>query len=213
MIYYLSNIIIGCDTQSMIETNKRRVPADKEFMENKGVYDLLYGLIQIESNWNDQELHRFIYKNKIKKSKWAKLCGVSRPTLNKVIDNLVNNGYLIDCGVYYQIPDKGEYYQLIPIETLKFLVNTSSNNTIKVFVILASLYKAYGNDAYFTQRSLLKTIGYSATYGANHKLIKNILTNLENNGFIKTYEEDLDGVCIKRISYFNPEPDEIKDTK
>ena len=197
----------------MKEENRRRVPADKDCMEKKGVYDLLYGLIQIESNWNNQELHRFIYKNKIKKSKWAKMCGISRPTLNKVIDNFINNGYLVDCGLYYQIPDKGEYYQLIPLETLKFLVNTSSNNTIKVFVILASLYKTYGSNAYFTQNNLLKSIGYNCKYGANHKLIKDILTNLSNNGFIKFYDEDIDGSCVKRIAEFNPEPDKIKDTK
>lgn len=194
----------------MKEENNRRMPADKCFMEKRDVFDILYGLIQIESNWSKGDNHRYIKKYKIKKTKWAKMCGVSRPTFNKVFNKLIEYGYLVDCDEYYKVPNIGDYYLLVPLETLKFLVNTSNSNTIKVFIKLSSLYRSYGNDAYFTQNSLLKSIGYNSTSGSNHKLIRDILKNLENNGFVKLYDDEQDGINVKKMLYFNLLPDKIK---
>ena len=93
----------------MLNINNRRIPMEEEFMKDKMISDLLYSMLQSYSNWNKEESHRYIPKKIIKKSKWAKALGISRPTLDKRIGKLLEKEYLIDKEDYYILPNKGEY--------------------------------------------------------------------------------------------------------
>ena len=132
----------------MLNINNRRIPMEEEFMKDKMISDLLYSMLQSYSNWNKEENHRYIPKKIIKKSKWAKALGISRPTLDKRIGKLLEKEYLIDKEDYYILPNKGEYYFLVPVETLNYLINTANHNVIKIYCHLGLLYKFYGDKAY-----------------------------------------------------------------
>lgn len=183
------------------------------FISNKEVLDLLYGLIQLESNRTPGQEYRYIKKSKIKKTKWAKICGVSRPTLDKAIKKLVADGYLVefdDNKDFYCIPNKSEYYVLVPIETLRFLVNGCSQNTIKIFMKIYLLWNSYGTCAYFTKTKLISDLGLNPKWKGNFMMINDILKNLENNGFVK-YAGQKNGInCRYFITEFNVCPDKIK---
>lgn len=196
-----------------MEKNQRRIPADTMFVSNKEVVDLLYGLIQLESSRTPGESHRYIRKKNIKKTKWSKICGVSRPTLDKALRKLINDGYLVESGdenEFYKIPDMADYYVLVPIETLSFLVNSCGLNTIKVFMRLNVLWKNYGTCAYFTKTKLINDLGLSANSKGNFRMISDVLKNLENNGFVK-YKEHRNGInCRYFITEFDSSPNKIK---
>ena len=184
----------------MLNINNRRIPMEEEFMKDKMISDLLYSMLQSYSNWNKEENHRYIPKKIIKKSKWAKALGISRPTLDKRIGKLLEKEYLIDKEDYYILPNKGEYYFLVPVETLNYLINTANHNVIKIYCHLGLLYKFYGDKAYYTQSKLLEVIGYDKTDKNNHKTIKHILTSLKLNGLLVSTSENEGIITKERIS-------------
>ncbi len=187
----------------MLNINNRRIPMEEEFMKDKMISDLLYSMLQSYSNWNKEENHRYIPKKIIKKSKWAKALGISRPTLDKRIGKLLEKEYLIDKEDYYILPNKGEYYFLVPVETLNYLINTANHNVIKIYCHLGLLYKFYGDKAYYTQSKLLEVIGYDKTDKNNHKTIKHILTSLKLNGLLVTTSENEGIITKERILAVN----------
>ena len=187
----------------MLNINNRRIPMEEEFMKDKMISDLLYSMLQSYSNWNKEENHRYIPKKIIKKSKWAKALGISRPTLDKRIGKLLEKEYLIDKEDYYILPNKGEYYFLVPVETLNYLINTANHNVIKIYCHLGLLYKFYGDKAYYTQSKLLEVIGYDKTDKNNHKTIKHILTSLKLNGLLVSTSENEGIITKERILVVN----------
>ena len=187
----------------MLNINNRRIPMEEEFMKDKMISDLLYSMLQSYSNWNKEENHRYIPKKIIKKSKWAKALGISRPTLDKRIGKLLEKEYLIDKEEYYILPNKGEYYFLVPVETLNYLINTANHNVIKIYCHLGLLYKFYGDKAYYTQSKLLEVIGYDKTDKNNHKTIKHILTSLKLNGLLVSTSENEGIITKERILAVN----------
>ena len=187
----------------MLNINNRRIPMEEEFMKDKMISDLLYSILQSYSNWNKEENHRYIPKKIIKKSKWAKALGISRPTLDKRIGKLLEKEYLIDKEDYYILPNKGEYYFLVPVETLNYLINTANHNVIKIYCHLGLLYKFYGDKAYYTQSKLLEVIGYDKTDKNNHKTIKHILTSLKLNGLLVSTSENEGIITKERILAVN----------
>ena len=187
----------------MLNINNRRIPMEEEFMKDKMISDLLYSMLQSYSNWNKEENHRYIQKKIIKKSKWAKALGISRPTLDKRIGKLLEKEYLIDKEEYYILPNKGEYYFLVPVETLNYLINTANHNVIKIYCHLGLLYKFYGDKAYYTQSKLLEVIGYDKTDKNNHKTIKHILTSLKLNGLLVSVSENEGIITKERILAVN----------
>ena len=187
----------------MLNINNRRIPMEEEFMKDKMISDLLYSMLQSYSNWNKEENHRYIPKKIIKKSKWAKALGISRPTLDKRIGKLLEKEYLVDKEDYYILPNKGEYYFLVPVETLNYLINTANHNVIKIYCHLGLLYKFYGDKAYYTQSKLLEVIGYDKTDKNNHKTIKHILTSLKLNGLLVSTSENEGIITKERILAVN----------
>ena len=187
----------------MLNINNRRIPMEEEFMKDKMISDLLYSMLQSYSNWNKEENHRYIPKKIIKKSKWAKALGISRPTIDKRIGKLLEKEYLIDKEDYYILPNKGEYYFLVPVETLNYLINTANHNVIKIYCHLGLLYKFYGDKAYYTQSKLLEVIGYDKTDKNNHKTIKHILTSLKLNGLLVSTSENEGIITKERILAVN----------
>ena len=187
----------------MLNINNRRIPMEEEFMKDKMISDLLYSMLQSYSNWNKEENHRYIPKKIIKKSKWAKALGISRPTLDKRIGKLLEKEYLIDKEDYYILPNKGEYYFLVPVETLNYLINTANHNVLKIYCHLGLLYKFYGDKAYYTQSKLLEVIGYDKTDKNNHKTIKHILTSLKLNGLLVSTSENEGIITKERILAVN----------
>ena len=172
----------------MAKAGKRRLPLDEVFIKDKKVSDLVYGKFQIESKFTEKGEARIMERVKLNKSQWAKDLGLSRPTLDTKIKYLKKVKLIVDKGDYFEIPEFGKTYFLIPDETLRFLVNTGNADVIKIYSHLGALWALNKTEASFTQRQLLTTLGYAANKADKHKKVEYILCSLVNNGLIE-YEE------------------------
>lgn len=165
------------------QQSQRRIPLDREFF-SKDILDILYGKIQVESSFTKKGEPRQMEKVKINKSDWAKALGVSRPTLDTKLKKLQKAKLIEDKGEYFEVPEFGKAFLLLPEDTLRFLINTGTSNVLKVYGHLGRLYALFGAKANFTENKMIEELGMSKTQPANHKMIRDILDTLKNNGLI-----------------------------
>lgn len=191
------------------KTNKR-IPLDDIFITDKKVSDLVYGKFQLESKFTEKGESRVMDKVCLKKSEWAKELEMSRPTLDTKIKYLKKVKLILDKGEVFEIPEFGKKYFLIPDETLRFLVNTSNADVIKVYTHLGGLWKQCSDTASFTQNQLLSLLGYATNKPTNHKKIADILLTLKNNGLLAWEERRVGVNSVQFITKFS---DKVKGMK
>ena len=191
---------------------KRLIPLDDNFMKDKKTHDKVWSFLQINS-YKTADGKRFVYKttetnaNSIHKaiartvtnSKGKETFDISLMTVRNTLKlyeklGLIYNETIKDLyGKEVEVivlSQKFDYYTLIPIETLKFLVDTANENVIKVYAYLLNKYqyKQKENDRYtFNLSELCAAVGYSAK-SENTATMRNILKSLKNNHLIN-YEE------------------------
>ena len=110
---------------------------------------------------------------------------------------------IVDKGDYFEIPEFGKTYFLIPDATLRFLVNTGNADVIKIYSHLGALWALDKTEASFTQRQLLTTLGYAANKADNHKKVEDILCSLVNNGLIEYREVKKGRNVVKFLTKFS----------
>ena len=187
----------------MAKAGRRRLPLDEVFIKDKKVSDLVYGKFQIESKFTEKGEARIMERVKLNKSQWAKDLGLSRPTLDTKIKYLKKVKLIVDKGDYFEIPEFGKTYFLIPDATLRFLVNTGNADVIKIYSHLGALWALDKTEASFTQRQLLTTLGYAANKADNHKKVEDILCSLVNNGLIEYREVKKGRNVVKFLTKFS----------
>ena len=177
-----------------MSNNKRQILRGDDFMNNKNICDLTYAKLQIESNWNNGEDHRYIYKNKINYSEWARQLGISRQTLKKRIDYLKKAGFIKEQKEVYLLEKRIDKVIYIPEETLRTLTNCMKKDTIKVYAYLGGWFKWKKKNKQgkynFTRYSLIQEIGLKKGKTTLDK-INDILLVLNKLGLIKTIEKDI----------------------
>lgn len=170
--------------------NQRRFPTDMEILGDKGFNDIIYCLLQVESNHTEGEEHRYISKEKVNKKQWANTLGMNLRTFNRKFKELLDSGKITEQGDYYIIPrDISKYYYMMPVETMKFLCDTANDDVIKVYSYLGRLYENGKGEGYFTKKHLIEVVlGAKGKNKREWEKINNILDCLKNNGLI-VYEE------------------------
>lgn len=180
----------------------RMLIADDEFLKDKKTHDLVWGYLQTIS-YLDKERIRFVYidenmnASKIRENTGCCISvGTVRNTINLykkmgIIrkDKVMSKDGKKEIDVYVLAGTDDVINKLIPLDTLKYLVNTATENVIKVYTYLLCKYewKLNSGEYYqFTQKELLEHIGYANRF-ENSEMIKNVLTCLENNGLIEYY--------------------------
>ncbi|VYT63147.1 hypothetical protein [Clostridium paraputrificum] len=169
--------------------NSRVIPTSDEVIKRKGFNIELYLKIQIESNRNDIDIHRYIRKDAINYTKWAKDLGVSRDKIRKDMKELIDLGFIkeyssTDDIVYYKIRGKYDKYVLFEEKFIKALVDLKVKNLIKIYLIYYKYTQVYGT-CYLVQKDILNSIGYNDN-GINREMLRNINKILVSLGLIKT---------------------------
>jgi hypothetical protein len=191
---------------------KRIIPLDDVFMKDKKTHDKIYSFLQVNS-YLTEDKRRIVYKDKItpteiyynvrkeigKNKKNEIKYDISLQTVRNTLDlyerlNLIQSSSAIDIHnknvKVYVLSQDFNYYQYIPLETLRYLVDTANENVIKVYAYLLNKYewKSQEQQYYtFTLSELCKTIGYAVT-SDNTKTMRNILKSLSNNALISYTE-------------------------
>ena len=78
---------------------------------------------------------------------------------------------------------KESHFQLIELDTLRYLVNTSNSEVIKVYAYLLNKSQNFVNYS-FTGKELAIAIGYDYKQKNTKNKIKDIILFLENNGLL-----------------------------
>ena len=83
----------------------------------------------------------------------------------------------------YYLPEEKSHFQLIELDTLRYLVNTSNSEVIKVYAYLLNKSQNFVNYS-FTGKELAIAIGYDYKQKNTKNKIKDIILFLENNGLL-----------------------------
>ena len=195
------------------EEQKRRIPLDKKFMTKK-INDVLYGYLQVNSTLNTETNIRYIKKDDVNFSEIEEDLKFvfKKRTLANHLSNLIAYGFITEDTMtdtygesikVYTFPYNADsIYKLIPIKTLRYLVNTANPSVICIYVYLLNKWEWKRNEYIFTEAELIrnclgvKSIGHSRDYAR----VNDVLTCLVNNELIE-YKNDYskkDGVTITR---------------
>lgn len=180
----------------------RRISLENDFM-NYTTDDLLYGLMTYLATFHP--LHRELYLTKQNYEKNRKLLydftGTKNSTnlknhLNKLIQKglVAEKNYVISgekVSAYYFPYDKNGKYRITDSEMLFYLTTTRNQQVIRVYTYLLDVYlwKKEEDDYFvFTNKDILKKLGYSTNNKNASAAISNILESLSKEGIIK-YED------------------------
>ena len=187
----------------------RQIPKTKEYCSNKEYYDILYGYLQQQSQWEQKKNNnrRYVDKSLINYSQLGRQLGISRQTASKKFKNLINLGLIIDepGDKYYLTPLSADIASLIPNPTLKLITDTLNEYSISVYVYLLMRYIANNEEIFqFKLSDIKKHIGICSTTRSNDEIITNILFVLQKIGLIKyrltTLQQDnVDYTDVKTI--------------
>lgn len=180
---------------------RKRMPAEGDFMKKK-TNDILYGFLQSIS-YVDKNKVTFVYKSDVDFLEISRMFDgkFSKKKLISDFKFLQSIG-LIELGKttslednvereIYVLPDVGEKYKLIPIETLRFLINTTNTNVIKVYVWLLYKFNDGIKKGYkFSKKEIIEDVlKMKARNKRDMILVSDILTCLQNNELIKFHVE------------------------
>ena len=165
------------------------MPKDIKICSKKEYFDILYGWLQENSEWDGEVGHpRYIKKKKIRFGDIAEELGKTRQTIStkfkKLCDpelGLLKEEY--DRYVLEILPQ--EIGALIPYKTLKLLTDALSERSISIYTHLLIRYVAEGEQSFvFTYSELKKFVGLSDATRSNDETIANILFVLKKLGLI-----------------------------
>lgn len=170
--------------------NMRQIPKTKEYCANKEYYDILYGYLQQQSQWEQKKNNnrRYVNKKLINFSQLGRQLGISRQTVSNKFKKLIKLGLVIDepGDRYYLTPLSADIASLIPNPTLKLITDTLNEYSISVYVYLLMRYIANDEKEFlFKLSEVKKHIGICATTRSNDDIIVNILFVLQKIGLIK----------------------------
>lgn len=187
------------------------------FLNDKKVDGELYAIFQ-ELSYPDKQKRTIVDKKKLpSQAVIASKLGIKSPkTIRSHRDYLINQGYIIEEGDKYILPNKEEIFFMIPLNTLQFINDTLKEQVIKVYVYLGQRWKyKQGQPVYvFTECEIAEHIGIKLDGNPRgYATIRNALICLKKLGlidYVEFYEKDEDTgkpVPRKRLTKFTFEID------
>ena len=193
----------------MSKNVNKRFPANvaleqQTFLNNKKINGELYAILQSYS-YPDGLKRTVVKKENLPKQK--ELCakiGVSSPkTLRSKLEELKKAGYIIEDDTQYILPELENIFMYIPLETIRFLVDTMTENVVKIYIYLGQRYQ-YKHGYVFTIAEIADHVGIKLDNNArNYQIINNALTSLYNNGLIDYVEFYENSKPCKRLIKFS----------
>lgn len=184
----------------MYETNyTRRMSLEDDFM-NYSSDDLLFGALQYLATYHPEMNLLYLTKKNITKNKKElyNLCGLNAQSLKRHLEKLEQKG-LIKTKMIYMGANKTEYecyifpydkdgkYQIVNNEMLWYIVSTRNQQAVRIYTMLLDWYdwKSHENEDFiFTNKDILKKLGYSTDNKLASSMVSNILESFKREGVI-----------------------------
>lgn len=180
-----------------IEKNSRQMPSDKHYLASKTYSDRMYGYLQsISVTFPDMEA-RFVKKEDCKFVNLAEELGITRQTASKNFHNLLDSGLIIyneEVKMYELVVLDSNIATLLPINTVRVLVNTLKKRSLSVLAILIKIwYKNEERPEPFSLSYIKAILGLSTKdKGASNQTILDILFVLNKLDLIE-YHTKMEG--------------------
>lgn len=179
----------------------RKIPLKEDFMKTKTISARIYGHLQSISYLSEGK-QRYVLAldatpSRIQSGLQQKVgnvepLSISLGTIKNGLalfkkSGLITSGELIINGSKkkcFFLPEEKSHFQLIELDTLRYLVNTSNSEVIKTYAYLLNKnqhFKSYS----FTTKEIAGALGYSTNNNNTYKMFNDIFTCLENNGLLK----------------------------
>lgn len=181
-----------------IQKNSRQIPSNEKYTANKNYSDILYGYLQHMSILDETIGVRYIEKKDIKYTKIAEDLGVTRQTVSKKFNSLIEEGLIsFDAGNkrYLLRVLEAELATLLPDDTVKVLCNTLQERCLSVLAYLLKTYIQHGESSCEVNMDIIKGhVGLSkSNRGTNNEVIRDIFMILKKLGLIEyRIEKSLD---------------------
>lgn len=192
-----------------MSSQKRVLPLDKIYIQDKIIDYKLFGMLQNFSEWSYPV--RFVPKEHVDYGNLTRprllelyngRCEDSKEqmslrTLSKKITLFKSMGMISEEFVTdrkgervaaYVLKEEYETFQYIPLDTLRYLADTSSSSVIKIYAYLLNkhIYKQKSGEYYsFTLGELANQIGLKDYNNGNTRVVKNCLNSLLSVNLIK----------------------------
>lgn len=185
--------------------NSRRIPV-VEILKDAQKFNLsLYAKLLIESNWNEGENHRYLYKNMYVMSDYIKDLRISRNTLKKDIAYL-KECHAIKLGEYEELGSMNggrnevikiytvrEQFIAFEVDYIRYLITNLSDFEFKLYTLYYQYSKCSLGYCTLDQGTLLNKLNYSDCSG-NRMKITEANRKLERLGLvIVTKSQKVDG--------------------
>ena len=193
------------DEENKELNKKRRIPLQKKFMCKK-INDILYGYLQSVATFNPNTNTLYVKKDDVNFAELEEVFDgkFKRRTLVNHMSNLISYGFVKEdtmmdtygneIKVYVLPYNKESLYKLIPLDTLKFLVDTVTTSVVVTYVYLLNKWEWKRGNYIFTSEELIKNcLGIKSAHTRDYERINNVLTCLVNNGLI-----DYEDIYIKK---------------
>ena len=154
--------------------------------------DLLFGAMQYLATFHPEMKLLYLTKKKYKKEQanLANLCGVTKGTITRHLNRLIEKGLVKEKVIYlganqekyecFTFPyDYDGKYQIIDNEMLWYVVSTRNHQAVRVYITLLNWYKwkAQTGEFYnFDNKDILEKLGYSIK--SNNALATSMITNI-----------------------------------
>ena len=145
------------------------------------VWIVYYYLLSL-SHYNNNEEHRFVYRNEFNVTQMSKALGISRATFYNAIAKLEKKEMIRKSHAedYFIIPIKRGWAKLskdLLVELLGYC-QVFSVDLLRTYLFLKVIYEMYGPDKCFTKRNIVRCLGHNDQGSAIYKRIEGYLAML-----------------------------------
>ena len=173
-----------------VRKNSRQIPSNEKYTANKDYSDILYGYLQHISTLDEELGVRFIYKKDIKYVQIAEELGVSRQTVSKKFNSLIEEGLLSYdmAGKRYLLRVlEASLATLLPDNTVKVLCNTLQERCLSILAYLLKTYVQHNRQECEVNMDIIKKyVGLSqSNRGTNNEIVRDIFLILKRLGLIE----------------------------
>ena len=189
---------------------RRRLSLEADFM-NYNTDDLLFSAMLYLATFHPEQKKLYLTKKNYVKNRnnFYNLCDdtSNAKTLKRHLDKLIEKGLIAEEDVKsnnvvypsYVFPyDQTKKYQLVESEMLWYIVSTRNRQAVKIYIQLLNwyLWKKDNDDIFiFTNRDIMKALGYSPDNKLASSMVSNILESFAREGVIQIktfYDEFID---------------------
>ena len=179
-----------------IQKNSRQIPSNEKYTANKKYSDILYGYLQHISQLDEAIGVRYIPKTEIKYVQIAEDLGLTRQTVSKKFNNMVEEGL-----IYFDAPNKrfilstleAELATLLPDDTIRVLCNTLQERCLSILAYLIKTFVQHESKPCEINLDIIKTyVGLSkSNRGTNNEVVRDIFVVLKKLGLIEYHTEKI----------------------